>query len=161
MTRSRWEERAERRAQRAERRAERRQQRWDRARGHFSPNKIYKNRREGRIRGVCAGLGEYFGIDPNIIRVAAILLTVFGSGFPIIVYIVLCWLLEDKPEFLYENPKEDAFWREARTRPDYTKVDLTRRFRDIEKRAQAIEAYVTSKQFRLNKELNDLDRQGA
>ena len=164
MSHSRWEERAERHARRAERRAERQQRRQERREqgmGRFSPNKIYKNRREGRICGVCAGLGEYFGIDPNIIRVAAILLTFFGSGFPIVVYLVLCWLLEPKPDFLYENPKEDAFWREARTRPDYTKVDLTRRFRDIEKRARAVEAYVTSKQFRLNKELNDLDRQGA
>jgi len=83
--------------------------RWDRAGGRFSPNKIYKNRRDGKICGVCAGLGDYFGIDPNVIRVAAILLTFFGSGFPILGYIILCWLLEDKPGFLYET----SGWRRA------------------------------------------------
>ena len=128
----------------------------------FSPNKIYKNRREGRLCGVFAGLGDFFGIDPTFLRVAAILLSIFGFFFPIMVaYIILCWVLEDKPTYLYENPKEDEFWREARTRPDYTKVDLSRRFKEIDKRTQALEAYITSKQFRLNKELNDLDRQGA
>jgi phage shock protein C len=130
--------------------------------GRFSPNKIYKDRRNGRWCGVLAGLGDYFGIDPTILRVAAILLSIFGFFFPIFVaYLILCWILEDKPEYLYENPKEDAFWREARTRPDYTRVDLGRRFSDIDKRTQALEAYITSKQFRLNKELNDLDRQGT
>jgi phage shock protein C len=125
----------------------------------FSPNRIYKDRRHGRWCGVCAGLGDYFGIDPTILRVAAILLSIFGFFFPIFcAYLILCWVLEDKPDYLYENPKEDAFWREARTRPDYTRVDLGRRFKDIDKRAQALEAYITSKQFRLNKEINDLDR---
>jgi phage shock protein C len=156
MARSRWEDRAARARERVERRF------GGSGRGRFSPNKIYKNRRDGKICGVFAGLGDFFGIDPTFIRVAAILLSIFGLFFPIFVaYIILCWVLEDKPSYLYENPKEDAFWREARTRPDYTKVDLGRRFKDIDKRTQALEAYITSKQFRLNKELNDLDRQGS
>ncbi|HKJ74450.1 MAG TPA: envelope stress response membrane protein PspC [Alphaproteobacteria bacterium] len=158
MRHSRWEERQARRERREEQRQQRREQRM----GTFSPNKIYKNRREGRWCGVCAGLGEYFGIDPTILRVALILLSIFGFFFPVIIsYFILCWVLEDKPDYLYENPREDAFWREARTRPDYTRVDLARRFRDIEKRARAVEAYITSKQYRLNKEINDLDRQGT
>jgi len=130
-----------------------------RSRTRFGPNRIYKDRIHGKLGGVCAGLGDYFGIDPTILRVAAILLSIFGFFFPIFcAYLILCWVLEDKPDYLYENPKEDAFWREARTRPDYTRVDLGRRFKDIDKRAQALEAYITSKQFRLNKEINDLDR---
>lgn len=125
----------------------------------FSPNKIYRDRRHGKVCGVCAGLGDYFGIDPTILRVAAIILSFFGFFVPIVVaYIILCWVLEDKPDYLYENPKEDAFWREARTRPDYTRVDLRRRFNEIDRRTQALEAYITSKQFRLNREINDLDR---
>jgi phage shock protein C len=128
----------------------------------FSPNKIYKDRQHAKWCGVCAGLGDYFGIDPTILRVGAIALSIFGFFVPIFVaYMILCWVLEDKPEYLYENPREDAFWREARTRPDYTRVDLRRRFTDIDKRTQALEAYITSKQFRLNKEFNDLDRQGT
>jgi phage shock protein C len=93
MTRSRWEDRTA------------------RARGRFRRNKVYKNRRDGMICGVCAGLGEFFGIAPTVIRIAAILLSIFGFFFPIVVaYIILCWVLEDKPSYLYEN--EDAFWRD-------------------------------------------------
>lgn len=43
------------------------------------------------IGGVCGGLGEYFNIDPNIIRLIFILLTVFG-GSGIIIYVIL-WII--------------------------------------------------------------------
>ena len=43
------------------------------------------------IAGVAGGLGEYFNIDPTILRIAFILLTVFG-GSGILIYLVL-WLI--------------------------------------------------------------------
>ncbi len=43
------------------------------------------------LGGVCGGLGEYFNIDPNIIRLIFILLTVFG-GSGVLVYIIL-WII--------------------------------------------------------------------
>ncbi len=46
------------------------------------------------IAGVCGGLGEYFGIDPVLVRVAfAIAVLVFGFGF--LPYIIL-WILMPK-----------------------------------------------------------------
>lgn len=43
------------------------------------------------IAGVCGGLGEYLDIDPTLIRVIFILLTVFG-GSGILLYLIL-WLI--------------------------------------------------------------------
>lgn len=43
------------------------------------------------IAGVAGGLGEYFDIDPTIIRIIFILLTIFG-GSGILIYLVL-WLI--------------------------------------------------------------------
>lgn len=52
---------------------------------------LYRSEANKVIAGVAGGLGEYFNIDPTIIRILFILLTVFGgSGF--IIYIVL-WLI--------------------------------------------------------------------
>jgi len=43
-----------------------------------------------QIAGVCAGLGEYFGIDPTAVRVAYALVSIFSAAFPgILVYIIL------------------------------------------------------------------------
>ena len=45
--------------------------------------------REGRmIAGVCAGVGEFFGIDANIVRIVFAVLTVFSAGAAALVYLV-------------------------------------------------------------------------
>jgi phage shock protein PspC (stress-responsive transcriptional regulator) len=43
------------------------------------------------IAGVCGGIGDYFHIDPVIVRIAFVLLTVFG-GFGVLLYLG-AWLL--------------------------------------------------------------------
>jgi phage shock protein C len=43
------------------------------------------------LGGVCAGLGDYFSLDPTLIRLFFILLTL-GTGLGFIVYIVL-WII--------------------------------------------------------------------
>ncbi|HEV2372525.1 MAG TPA: PspC domain-containing protein [Streptosporangiaceae bacterium] len=57
--------------------------------------------REGRIVvGVCAGFGEYLGIDPNVVRVVLAAITVFSAGMGIWVYLV-AWVVmpeEGEPE---------------------------------------------------------------
>ena len=47
------------------------------------------------IGGVCAGLGEYLGLDPTIVRIVWVLMVLF-AGFGILMYIIL-WLVMPKP----------------------------------------------------------------
>ena len=53
------------------------------------------------IAGVCGGLGDYFNVDPTIIRIAAVLLLLPG-GFPGFIPYVILWLVvpygEDTPK---------------------------------------------------------------
>ncbi|WP_297904990.1 PspC domain-containing protein [uncultured Parabacteroides sp.] len=51
---------------------------------------------DGMIGGVCAGLAEYLGIDPTVVRVAWVLM-VFFAGFGILLYIIL-WLIMPKQQ---------------------------------------------------------------
>ncbi len=42
------------------------------------------------IAGVCAGIAEYFNLDPTLVRVGYVLVSIFSAGFPgILVYIIL------------------------------------------------------------------------
>lgn len=51
------------------------------------------------VAGVCGGLGDFFGIDPTLVRVAYALLTIFSFAFPgILLYLILCFII----------PKEDV-----------------------------------------------------
>ena len=51
--------------------------------------------RDKMIGGVCAGLGEYLGLDPTIVRIVWVLMVLF-AGFGILLYIIL-WLVMPKP----------------------------------------------------------------
>jgi len=53
--------------------------------------KLYRSIDDKKIAGVCGGLGEYFDIDPTIIRLALVaLVLVAGSG--VLAYI-LAWII--------------------------------------------------------------------
>ncbi len=57
--------------------------------------RLYRNPEEGVLFGVCAGIGDYFNIDPVLIRIIWILSIIwYGTGF--IVYILGCFLMPSK-----------------------------------------------------------------
>ena len=51
--------------------------------------RLYRKTDEKKIAGVCSGLGEYFGIDPTLIRII-FLVGIFVWGFALVLY-VICW----------------------------------------------------------------------
>ena len=53
--------------------------------------RIYRSRKEEMIAGVCGGLGEYFDIDPVIMRLIFVLL-IFAGGAGLIGY-VIAWII--------------------------------------------------------------------
>lgn len=54
--------------------------------------------RTGRmLGGVCAGIANYLGMDPTVIRVIYTLLTVFTAFSGIIVYIILLFIIPEEP----------------------------------------------------------------
>ena len=54
--------------------------------------KLYRSKKNRIIAGVCSGIGEYFDIDPTIVRVLWVIGTLASMGFGIIAYI-LCWII--------------------------------------------------------------------
>lgn len=53
--------------------------------------KLYRSRTNYMIAGVCGGLGEYFGIDPTIIRLGFALTLLLG-GASLLVYLI-AWII--------------------------------------------------------------------
>ena len=47
------------------------------------------------VCGVCAGIGEYFDIDPTVIRLLWAILTVCGVGSGLLVYIIAAVVMPD------------------------------------------------------------------
>lgn len=47
-----------------------------------------------KILGVCAGLANWSGMDPMIVRLIFAVATLVGFGAPILIYIVLAMILD-------------------------------------------------------------------
>ena len=54
--------------------------------------KLYRSSKDKKIAGVCAGLAEYFNIDPTIVRVIFVLLLLPG-GLPGLLPYILLWVI--------------------------------------------------------------------
>lgn len=58
--------------------------------------RLYKSSTDKKIDGVCAGIAEYFEIDPTLIRLLWVLATAFvGAG--VLAYIVAAIVMPRKP----------------------------------------------------------------
>ena len=57
----------------------------------MSGKRLYRSTTDRKVAGVCGGLGEYFGVDPTIIRIIWVAL-VLGAGTGIIAYIIF-WIV--------------------------------------------------------------------
>ena len=63
----------------------------------MATKKLYKSRTNRVIAGVCAGIAEFFNIDPTIVRVVwAILILCFGTG--ILAYIICALIIPEMPD---------------------------------------------------------------
>ena len=63
----------------------------------FKEKKLYKST-DRKLDGVCAGIGEYFGMDPTVIRLAWVLFSILG-GSGILAYIIAAIIIPRRPEF--------------------------------------------------------------
>ena len=59
--------------------------------------KLYRSRTERWLAGVCGGLGNYFAVDPTLVRVIFVILSLtFGSG--LLIYLILWLIIPNEPE---------------------------------------------------------------
>lgn len=59
---------------------------------------LRRSRHNRMIAGVVGGLADYFGLDPTLLRVIYVLVSIFSAAFPgILVYIILWVLVPEEP----------------------------------------------------------------
>lgn len=61
--------------------------------------RLYRSRNNRMVAGVCAGLGDYFNIDPTLVRLFFVLGTFFGLGSLLVVYIILMFVVPEEQGF--------------------------------------------------------------
>ena len=122
-----------------------------------SRTRFYRDKRNGKIFGLCAGIADYTGIDTNLIRWMMVLGAFFSGGSTIPLYIVASLISPVKPRELdRDTADQQEFWKGVRASPARTARGIASSFRDIDRRLADIESYVTTENRSLAKEIEQL-----
>ena len=122
-----------------------------------SRTRFYRNKRAGKINGICAGIADYTGLDVTLVRIALILAIVLGAGALLPVYFIAGWIADDQPrEIAADDKDERKFWQGVRASPSQSARDIRGRMRSIDRRLAEIEQYVTTENRSLAREIEEL-----
>jgi phage shock protein C len=128
--------------------------------------KLRRNKIDGILGGVCAGLGDWLGLDHGPVRVLFVLAIIF-TGLPVIVYFLM-WLFipsDKRAPYVREDRENRRAQRKAKRHggveiepvdaPKYS--DVRSKFRSLEERLQDLERSVTSREWKLRRDFRDLE----
>ena len=59
--------------------------------------RLYRSMEDKIICGLCGGLGEYFNIDPIIVRIVFVLFFIINPAAAVLFYILACAIIPKKP----------------------------------------------------------------
>lgn len=118
-----------------------------------NPHRLYRDKENAMLAGVFAGLANYFGLNRKGLRLIAAVSTFFFFPFMVPAYIILTIILPVKPQDLYQDESQEKFWRGVSMAPSDVFSNLSHRFRELDLRLQKMEAYVTSREFEMDREL--------
>jgi len=77
--------------------------------------RLYRSQTNKVIAGVCGGLGEYFGVDPTILRIIFVVL-IFFKGAGLLIYLIawLCMAKRREDEFGYQQGYQNGYQQGSR-----------------------------------------------
>jgi phage shock protein C len=140
---------------------------------------LYRNPSQGKIAGVCAGLADYFGWETWLIRILVVSGVLLGMGWFVVIYIAAWFILDKKSgsnekttnnvkqkvvdtanqvknDFASESIKVKSRIWQAGEPPKQALHDIRRKFTTLEKELRQMERYVTSPEFTVSREINNL-----
>ncbi len=56
-------------------------------------NKLYRSKKDRIVAGVCGGIGEYFKIDPTLVRLLWLFITIVSAGVGGLVAYIIAWII--------------------------------------------------------------------
>jgi phage shock protein C len=122
-----------------------------------SRTRFYRDKRNGKVMGICSGIADYTGFDVSLVRIAMIAAVFLSSGSILPVYFIAGMIAPDKPRELESSDVEErAFWRSVRQSPTRTARDIRLRLKDIDRRLADVESYVTTENRSLAREIEQL-----
>lgn len=74
-------------------------------------SRLYKSKENQQLAGVCGGVGEYFNIDPVIVRLLVVAFTLAG-GAGLIAYIAAAIIIPERDGMTVETTRSEDYKEE-------------------------------------------------
>ena len=145
--------------------------------------KLYRDTKRGKLLGVCAGIGRYYGVEVWVVRCAAITAVIFLNWLAVAAYLVAGLFVLEKEPARRQMARGKRGKRGKRSRQihdedeDENPVDTERRyalpspraqlrtvdaeFDEVELRLRRMETHVTSGRYELHREFGRIDGESA
>jgi phage shock protein C len=136
--------------------------RYDRGRDFLSEQpasrtRFYRDKQNGKVLGVCAGIADYTGFDVSLVRVCFLAAVFMSGGGVLPFYFIAGMVTPTKPRALQRTDSEEQqFWQGVRASPGRAARDISSRLKDIDRRLADIESYVTTENRSLAREIEQL-----
>ncbi|HET9813696.1 MAG TPA: envelope stress response membrane protein PspC [Sphingomicrobium sp.] len=122
-----------------------------------SRTRFYRDKRNGKLFGVCAGIADYTGFDVALVRVGFLAAIFMSGGSVLPFYFIAAMVTPTRPrEFELRDGEEQRFWQGVRASPARATRDIRSRLKDIDRRLADIESYVTTENRSLAREIEQL-----
>lgn len=122
-----------------------------------SRTRFYRDKQNGKLMGVCAGIADYTGFDVALVRICFLAAVFMSGGSVLPFYFIAGWVAPTKPrELEYSGSEDKQFWQGVRASPARAARDIRSRFKDIDRRLADIESYVTTENRSLAREIEQL-----
>ena len=122
-----------------------------------SRTRFYRDKRNGKLMGVCAGIADYTGFDVSLVRICFIAAIFMSGGSILPFYFIAGFVAPVRPYGLsHDDPRDQAFWQGVRASPARAASDIHSRFRELDRRLTDIESYVTTENRSLAREIEQL-----
>src|SRR5438445_9613508 len=83
-----------------------------------SRTRFYRDKRNGKLFGVCAGIADYTGFDVSLVRVCFLAALFMSGGGVLPFYFIAAMVTPTKPHALELKSTEDRqFWQGVRASP--------------------------------------------
>ena len=60
--------------------------------------RLYRSVKDQKLGGVMGGLGEYLNVDPNIVRLLAVVIWVITGFIPLLIAYLVAWMILPEEE---------------------------------------------------------------
>ena len=131
----------------------------------MNKKRLYRDPKNAKLGGVCAGIAEYFGIELWLVRLLVFSAFLFTAGFFVVIaYAIAYFMLDEIPE--KQQWQQNAYTKHRVKKKAWQTGDSAQKILEnisaeldqIQQKIEQLEDYVTSFEYKINKEFSNKNK---